>query len=191
MARGRISKYYTHVEPNLGIIENWRRDGNTIEQIAIKLDISNSTFKKYMTMYDKLNTIMKKSKDELIAKLGNSLYKECMGYNYEEKTIEVEKNAYGEVVGRKIKTTTKYARPAINGLIFALCNLEPKRFKKADKEIGVNINHEKQKDFSNETIKKAYDVLYNNLDKKTEDAKKQIEILDNFDKPDKKEGNKK
>lgn len=60
MAGGRKSKYHTHVEPKLLLIEAWARDGLTIEQIAEKLGVANSTFFDYKNKYPELSEVLKK-----------------------------------------------------------------------------------------------------------------------------------
>lgn len=41
------SKYFTHVEPKLTLVEGWARYGLTDEQIAKNLDIACSIFREY------------------------------------------------------------------------------------------------------------------------------------------------
>lgn len=62
MAVGRKNKYQTHVEPKLLLIEAWARDGLTIEQIAAKLSVANSTFFDYK---NKLREALKKVRKSL------------------------------------------------------------------------------------------------------------------------------
>ena len=54
------SKYLTHVEPKLKLIEGWARDGLTDEQIAKNLNIAYSTFKEYKNKYNGLFGYLKK-----------------------------------------------------------------------------------------------------------------------------------
>ena len=57
------SKYFTHVEPKLELIEGWARDGLTDEQIYNNLGISKDTFYKYIKQYTDFSDALKKGKD--------------------------------------------------------------------------------------------------------------------------------
>ena len=57
------SKYFTHVEPKLELIEGWARDGLTDEQIANKLGIGTSSFYDYKNKYSEFSEALKKGKD--------------------------------------------------------------------------------------------------------------------------------
>ena len=57
------SKYFTHVEPKLELIEGWAMDGLTDEQIANKLGIHISTFYDYKNKYSEFSESLKKGKD--------------------------------------------------------------------------------------------------------------------------------
>ena len=57
------SKYFTHVEPKLELIEGWAMDGLTDEQIANKLGIGTSSFYDYKNKYSEFSESLKKGKD--------------------------------------------------------------------------------------------------------------------------------
>lgn len=57
------SKYFTHVEPKLELIEGWAMDGLTDEQIANKLGIGTSSFYDYKNKYSEFSEALKKGKD--------------------------------------------------------------------------------------------------------------------------------
>ena len=60
------SKYFTHVEPKLELIEGWAMDGLTDEQIANKLGIHISTFYDYKNKYSEFSESLKK--DEILTR---------------------------------------------------------------------------------------------------------------------------
>ncbi|MFR9710752.1 hypothetical protein ACL02P_15390 [Paenibacillus sp. MB22_1] len=53
MAGGRKSKYHTHVEPKLLLIEAWARDGLTLEDIAKKKE-KRPSFSRVSVFFDLL-----------------------------------------------------------------------------------------------------------------------------------------
>lgn len=57
------SKYFTHVEPKLELIEGWARDGLTDEQIAEKLGISIRTYYEYKVKHSQFSQALKKGKE--------------------------------------------------------------------------------------------------------------------------------
>lgn len=176
------TKYHTHVEPNLEVIRMWRENGETINNILKKLKVGKESFYKYLKQYSELQEVMESSKEKLIAKLTKSLYKESLGYEYEEVTTEEKMTSVGLQTSRKV--VTKHARPQINGLIFALYNLAPELFQKVDKDLNnIKNNEQNDKSFSDETIKNAYDLLYKIDNTK---IKQEIETLENPDKKDSK-----
>lgn len=128
---GRPSKYESHVEPKLLLIEAWARDGLTLEDIAKNLDIALSTFCEYKNQYTELAESLKKNKELADIIVENSLYKRANGYKYEEITYEaIEfKSGSGEDVtiqpATKIKTVIKEVVPDTTAQIFWLKNRKP------------------------------------------------------------------
>lgn len=57
-----VSKYQSHVEPKLLLIQAWARDGYTEEQTALKLGVAYSTFRVYKDKYPALSAALKKVK---------------------------------------------------------------------------------------------------------------------------------
>ena len=70
------SKYFTHVEPKLILIEGWARDGLTDEQIADNLRIHISTFYDYKKKYSEFSEALKKGKEIVDYEVENALLKE-------------------------------------------------------------------------------------------------------------------
>ncbi len=66
---------------------------------------------------------------EVVFRLTDSLLKECFGYHIEEKT--------------KDGTVTKYMRPNMTGIMFALVNLNPEKWQSINKE-KIIVDREKQ-----------------------------------------------
>lgn len=82
--RGR-NKYHTHVEPKLLLIEAWARDGLIDEDIAKKLGVAYSTFRKYRDEQEALSAALKRGKEVADVEVENALFKRATGYEFTEK----------------------------------------------------------------------------------------------------------
>lgn len=123
------------IESKLGLVEGWKRDGLTDEQIAKNLGVSWNTLKKWKANKEAFMTAIKKGKEVSDYELENALHKRAVGYYYEEETVT---NA-GEVV-----TVKKYEHANPTSLIFALKNRLPNKYRdKVEQEItqrNIEIN---------------------------------------------------
>lgn len=119
----------------LGLVEGWKRDGLTDEQIARNLGVSKHTLIKWKKNIPDFLDAIKKGKEVSDYKLENALHKRAVGYYYEEETVTNK----GEVV--KIK---KYEHANPTSLIFALKNRLPHKYRdKVEQEItnrNIEIN---------------------------------------------------
>mgnify|MGYP002656266262 CR=1 FL=1 len=115
------------IESKLGLVEGWKRDGLTDEQIARNLGVAYSTMRTWNDKYPAFSTAIKKGKEVSDYELENALHKRAVGYYYEEETVT---NA-GKVV--KVK---KYEHANPTSLIFALKNRLPNKYRdKVEQEI--------------------------------------------------------
>lgn len=119
----------------LGLVECWKRDGLTDEQIARNLGVSKHTLIKWKKNIPDFLDAIKKGKEVSDYELENALHKRAVGYYYEEETVTNK----GEVV--KIK---KYEHANPTSLIFALKNRLPHKYRdKVEQEItnrNIEIN---------------------------------------------------
>lgn len=119
----------------LGLVEGWKRDGLTDEQIARNLGVSKHTLIKWKKNIPDFLDAIKKGKEVSDYELENALHKRAVGYYYEEETVTNK----GEVV--KIK---KYEHSNPTSLIFALKNRLPHKYRdKVEQEItnrNIEIN---------------------------------------------------
>ncbi|SBA69470.1 homeo-like domain protein [Staphylococcus aureus] len=119
----------------LGLVEGWKRDGLTDEQIARNLGVSKHTLIKWKKNIPDFLDAIKKGKEVSDYELENALHKRAVGYYYEEETVTNK----GEVV--KIK---KYEHANPTSIIFALKNRLPHKYRdKVEQEItnrNIEIN---------------------------------------------------
>lgn len=187
---GRPEKYKEHVEPKLDLIIAWREQGISEEDIATeKLKIAYSTLRVYKEKYSALKAALDTSREILGNKIKKGLWKEAIGYEYEEVTEQIESiiDKTGKDTGkRKVKRikTTKWARPSSNLVIFALCNLLPEQFKRVDKEVVDELKDKidnledsvnNKLESSNEKINKMLGVLYGDAIAESIKNKKELE----------------
>lgn len=123
------SKYLTHVEPKLILVEGWARDGLTDEQIAKNLGIAYSTFREYKNKYSALSAALKKGKEVVDYEVENALLKRALGYEYDEITYEN---------GEEVKRVTKQVAPDTTAQIFWLKNRKPDKWR--DKQVIESNN---------------------------------------------------
>lgn len=120
------------IESKLGLVEGWKRDGLTDEQIAKNLGVSKDTLIKWKNEKKEFFESIKRGKEVSDYELENTLHKRATGYYYEEETVT---NA-GKVV--KVK---KYEHANPTSLIFALKNRLPHKYRdKVEQEITQKIS---------------------------------------------------
>lgn len=117
-------------DEGLLLIQGWARDGLTDEQIAKNMGVSYSTFRDWRKKFSALSAALKESKEVVDRQVENTLFKNAVGFMYEEETVT---NA-GEVV-----TVKKYSKPNITAQIFWLKNRKLKEWR--DKQEVEQINH--------------------------------------------------
>lgn len=130
------SKYERVVEPKLDVVEGWCREGLTIEEIAKNLEISKTTFYKYIREHSELSERLKKGKDVADYKVENELYKKTQGYKVTvKKPIKVKEVIYDN--GKRVKEIERveiveqeiYCPPELGAQIFWLKNRRPDKWK--------------------------------------------------------------
>lgn len=133
------TKYETHVQPKLKLIEAWARDGLTLDQIAHNLSVAKSTLCEYQNRHSDLSDALKRSRDEADIEVENALYRNATGYYYDEDVVTNK----GEVV-----RIQKYSQPNTTAQIFWLKNRKPKdwRDKQEHEHTGADggaiiVNH--------------------------------------------------
>lgn len=148
MAGGR-SKYHSHVEPKLLLVEAWARDGTIDEDIARKLGVAYSTFREYVKKYPALAAALKRGKEVADIEVENALFKRAIGYAYDEVTREArtvldEETGKPKVIMVETKRVTKEVQPDVTAQIFWLKNRRPDKWR--DRQ---DINHSGNMEINN------------------------------------------
>jgi hypothetical protein len=133
----RPSKYESHVQPKLTLVEAWARDGLTDDQIAHNLSIAVSTLYEYKDKHPEFSEALKRGKDDIDVIVENALLKRALGYSYEEITREpVQVKPYtdehGNVREHKLEVTkvvVKEVQPDTTAQIFWLKNRRPQAWR--------------------------------------------------------------
>lgn len=130
------SKYETHVLPYLEKISGWAREGATAKEIAGKLKIAYSTFRKYLDdgekgdeRYSALSAAFVQACEIPDDQVEAALYKRACGIEYEEVKIEetIDRRS-GEKVRLETRTT-KFIPPDPTSAMFWLTNRRPADWK--------------------------------------------------------------
>ena len=137
------TKYETIVEPNLTLIERWKRNGISEEEIATKLGLAYSTFRLYAKQKSALSAVLKKGAEIVDTEVENALLKRALGYSFMETTQE--RNQQGELVTTKV--VTKHIVPDTTAQIFWLKNRAADKWRdkpvegtsEEDKSISVKL----------------------------------------------------
>lgn len=118
MARGRKSKYFSHVEPYLDEISKWAENMTEV-QIARKLGVGYWNFCDYKRNYPQLQQAIKKGRQDLVFELKSTLIRKAKGFSYEEKKIITDSDGY-----TRKEVTQKYAQPDVAAINLLLKNYD-------------------------------------------------------------------
>lgn len=140
MAKGKYEKWLT--PEGLLLIEGWKRDGLSDEQLAKNMGCSYSTLRVWAEKYPALSAALKKGREVVIREVENALVKRARGYDYTEETKERKyNNRTGEYEMVVTKSIQKTVPPDVGAIAFYLKNVAPDRWR--DKQ---NIELSSQKD---------------------------------------------
>jgi hypothetical protein len=138
---GRKSEYFTKVQPYLGAILAWSRDGESQKEIIKRLGIAEKVFYNYCKRYPELAQILKFGKEHYLARLENALDDSATGETLKEekyKTIFIKnpnaENGLGERIECiQVETTFKQVPKNVVAIMAQLRNRWPKKWNVADK----------------------------------------------------------
>lgn len=140
----RKSKYGTYVQPYLEDITKWISEGEYERGICKRLGVSEAQWYDYKKKYPELPETIKKGHQNLLLDLEKTLYHRAKGFYVTETKREVKK---GDQPYKKVIMSKRYIA-SDTLLIFALCNLNPDKWKRQDqnneiaKDLNINIKIE-------------------------------------------------
>lgn len=114
--RGRKSVYETHIKPRLDDIRKWRKGGATLETISTALDVSSTTFCKYLKEKPEFADAYKKGKIELVMDLRGELSRIAFKHTLETKKQFIKRDL---VTGHEILHTQIFTKE-VDGDIAAI-----------------------------------------------------------------------
>ncbi len=107
----RSDSYEELINESLDKIETWVANGDTDKDIAEKLGIAYSTYRKYKANSVALKGRIATAKDKKNQEVEKALYKNCTGYDYYEETPVKVKEEYetedGTILTREIVVVKK------------------------------------------------------------------------------------
>lgn len=109
-------------------IEGWARDGLIEEQIAHNMGVAYSTFRVWMDKFPALSEALKKGKAPADIQVENALFKNALGYDYEETVTEIEELAGGKQK-KHVRRIKKHKPPDTTAQIFWLKNRRPDKWR--------------------------------------------------------------
>lgn len=128
MAKGKYQEWLT--PEGLLKIEGWAKDGLTDEQIANNIGISRDTLYRWKNEFPDISDTLKKGKEVVDRQVENALLKRALGYEYDETTKEICKDAEtGETRLLVTKVVTKQVAPDTTAQIFWLKNRKPDKWR--------------------------------------------------------------
>ena len=145
--------YVNYVKPYLEDIKEWIRIGETQTTIHKKLGISETSWYAFKKKYPAIEDAIVKGKQNLAEHIESSLYKSCMGYEVTETKTVTGKDT-------RIEKTTKNIPPSVTAIIFTLCNMLPEKWKRNDKDENSQKENTLKIEFSDDRIKRAFELLY-------------------------------
>ena len=130
------SKYESHVAPYLDKIARWAEKGATQKEIAKKLKLGESTFKKYLALGEKgeqpyvdLVDCFAQACEVPDDNVEAAMYKRACGITYNEDVYATQVDKEGNEKIVLVKRTTKYVPPDPTSAMFWLTNRRPDRWK--------------------------------------------------------------
>lgn len=125
------------IQDNLTLIESMVSEGSTDKEIAEKLGLSYSTFRRYKSQNADLKAAIAQGKDKKNQSVIQALYKNCIGYKYYEEVLtKVKKEVLAEdgqtiLVQEEVEISSvkKYKGPDLNAQKYWLNNRDTAKWK--------------------------------------------------------------
>lgn len=150
------------IESSLSLIESWVADGCTDKDIAGKLGLSYSTFRRYKTQNTDLKSAIAQGKDKKNDSVVQALYKNCIGYKYYEEVPTKVKTEVTAPDGTKtvtedvkISSVKKYKGPDLAAQKYWLNNRDKAKWQEDPNKVinDKKLTKLKEKEVDSKTIK--------------------------------------
>lgn len=145
VAKVAKSKYESHVAPNLDKIKRWAEQGATQKEIANKLKLGQSTFKKYLALgesgqepYVDLSSCFAQACAVADSDVEAAMFKRATGYSYNEDTYTTVIDKKGKEHQVLSKRVVKHMPPDPTSAMFWLTNRQPDKWKYKPEPIQDN-----------------------------------------------------
>lgn len=133
----RSDSFESIIDSNIDKIEAWITDNMPDKEIAIKLDVAYSTYRKYKTINVALRSVIATVKDKKNQEVEKALFKKCIGYKYTEEVATKIKEEVLAPDGKTIlvkesvdiKAVKKYSGPDLGAQKFWLGNRSSTKWK--------------------------------------------------------------
>ncbi len=126
MAKGKSAEWLT--EDGLLTLKGLARDGCSDKQIYDKIGISKQTFYDWLKRYPDFSDSIKKGRQPVKVKVEDAFYSRCEWREVTETRREVFVDSNGKEA-KKVINQTRWIPPDTAALIFALKNLDSKKWK--------------------------------------------------------------
>lgn len=128
MAKGKYEKWLT--PEGLLLIEGWKRDGLSDEQVARNIGINPDTLYTWKARFPEISDALKKGREVVIREVENALVKRARGFSYIEETRERKyNNRTGEFELVVTKSVQKTVPPDVGAIAFYLKNVAPDKWR--------------------------------------------------------------
>lgn len=128
----RSDSFEELIESSLDKIGQWVESGATDKEVAEKLGISYSTYRKYKTVSVALKGVIATAKDKKNEEVEKALFKNCLGYEYTKEVVTKVKEEVlaedGETILSKervvVSEVKEYSPPNLSAQKYWLNNRE-------------------------------------------------------------------
>ena len=119
---GRNGKIKEWLDPDkLILLQGWRRDGLSYEQIAANIGIATHTLDNWCLQYKEIKDALKKGEEVMVYTVENALYKAAIGYDVVE-TEQIETELPDGSVSTQKRAKKRHIPPSIGAICFILKN---------------------------------------------------------------------
>lgn len=162
MEVSKIKSVKEIIDSSLKLIESMVEDNKTDKEIADKLEIGYSTFKKYKATNEDLKAVISDGKDKKNQRVAQAVFKNAVGYTYWEEVATKVKNQElaedGTTILEKesvvISEVKKYKGPDLAAQKYWLNNREKAHWKEDPHAVENNkkLTKLKEKEVNSKTI---------------------------------------